>query len=123
MSVARNAWLERMEQMEIKKIEEYVTEFKETNGESDNYSRKLSENEKTKMKELRETYFADGRFPKKELLHIENIGEADKDKVCFLTFDSTYYLPERELSEEFIKIISAKGFSIFSISSFSTNPF
>ncbi|MEG1596382.1 MAG: hypothetical protein RR364_08070 [Lachnospiraceae bacterium] len=100
MAMVQSAWQERMEQMQNQEKEKYRREFKEAKVESDSYSRPLSENEQDKIKKLREAYFNEGKFPKKELLSIAIATEVDKNLVCFLPSNSTYYLPDRELTEE-----------------------
>ncbi len=51
------------------------------------------------MAELVQKY-QEGVFPEGELVQTESVEEAKKIGFCFLVTDSTFYLPDRELTEE-----------------------
>ena len=81
------------------KLEEYFAQLQEANVSADTYSRPMTENETARLEELRQAYLEQGYFPKKELTLIDN-SEKYKKGVAFYAERSTFFLPEKELTDE-----------------------
>ena len=89
----------RMESMNHEKLEEYFAQLQEANVSTDTYSRPMTESEAARLEELRQAYLEQGYFPKKELTLIDN-PEKYKKGVAFYAERSTFFLPEKELTDE-----------------------
>ena len=89
----------RMENMNHEKLEEYFAQLQEANVSADTYSRPMTESETARLEELRQAYLEQGYFPKKELTLI-NSPEKYKKGVAFYAERSTFFLPEKELTDE-----------------------
>ena len=89
----------RMESMNHEKLEEYFAQLQEANVSADAYSRPLTEEETARLEELRQAYLEQGYFPKKELTLIDS-PEKYKKGVAFYAERSTFFLPEKELTDE-----------------------
>ena len=109
----------RMESMNHEKLEEYFAQLQEANVSADTYSRPMTENETARLEELRQAYLEQGYFPKKELTLIDN-SEKYKKGVAFYAERSTFFLPEKELTDEqLLELIDFKekrGYSLAKIS-------
>ncbi len=66
---------------------------------ADSYSRPMTESETARLEELRQAYLEQGYFPKKELTLIDS-PEKYKKGVAFYAERSTFFLPEKELTDE-----------------------
>ena len=89
----------RMESMNHEKLEEYFAQLQEANASADSYSRPMTESETARLEELRQAYLEQGYFPKKELTLIDS-PEKYKKGVAFYAERSTFFLPEKELTDE-----------------------
>ncbi|MBO5161068.1 MAG: hypothetical protein J6B69_02585 [Lachnospiraceae bacterium] len=89
----------RMESMNHEKLEEYFAQLQEANVSADTYSRPMTESETTRLEELRQAYLEQGYFPNKELTLIDS-PEKYKKGVAFYAERSTFFLPEKELTDE-----------------------
>ena len=89
----------RMESMNHEKQEEYFAQLQEANVSTDTYSRPMTESEAARLEELRQAYLEQGYFPKKELTLIDS-PEKYKKGVAFYAERSTFFLPEKELTDE-----------------------
>ena len=89
----------RMESMNHEKLEEYFAQLQEANVSTDTYSRPMTESETARLEELRQAYLEQGYFPKKELTLIDS-PEKYKKGVAFYAERSTFFLPEKELTDE-----------------------
>ena len=90
---------ERMEQVPEEELTALTDDLKEQKVGGDSFSRAYTEEEERKMAELVQKY-QEGVFPEGELVQTESVEEAKKIGFCFLVTDSTFYLPDRELTEE-----------------------
>lgn len=90
---------ERMEQVPEEELTALTDDLKEQKVGGDSFSRAYTEEEERKMAELAQKY-QEGTFPEGELVQTESVEEAKKIGFCFLVTDSTFYLPDRELTEE-----------------------
>ena len=89
----------RMESMNHEKLEEYFVQLQGANVSADTYSRPMTESETARLEELRQAYLEQGYFPKKELTLIDS-PEKYKKGVAFYAERSTFFLPEKELTDE-----------------------
>lgn len=69
-------------------------------ADADTFSRELSKKEQQRMNELAERYQTEGLFPDGSILQISDQSEIVPDQICFLAQASTFYLPEKALSDE-----------------------
>ena len=69
-------------------------------ADADTFSRELSKKEQQRMNELAEKYQTEGLFPDGSILQISDQSEIVPDQICFLAQASTFYLPEKALSDE-----------------------
>lgn len=96
---------ERMEKVPEEELTEMVDELSTQEAGIDSFSREFTEEEKRKMTELVPKY-TEGTFPEGELARAESVEEAAGLGFCFLAPSSTFYLPDRELTdEELLQII------------------
>lgn len=97
---------ERMEAMNREKLETYFTQIYESKIGVDNYNRAYFDTERDRMEALREAYESEARFPKGELTMIDADEEYKGKGVAFLGGTSTFFFPEKEMSdEELLEII------------------
>lgn len=89
----------RMESMNHEKLETYFSGLQEADVAADSYSRPLTDSEKNRLEELRQAYLEEGYFPKKELAMLDS-PEKYKKGVAFYAAQSTFFLPEEEMTDE-----------------------
>lgn len=96
----------RMESMSKEEKTELLDEVDSQKVNAASYSRELTQEEKERERELNIAYHKEGRFPEGEIVRVEDEGEANKDMLCFNAETFTFYLPERDLTdEELLQII------------------
>lgn len=96
---------ERMEEIPAEERQEMVEMLDSQGVETDSYTRQYTAEEKRRMSELYSQY-QQGVFPEGELPQADSVEEAESMELCYLTTNSTYYLPDRELTdEEILQII------------------
>lgn len=96
----------RMESMSNEEKTELLNEVDSQKVNAASYSRELTQEEKERERELNIAYHKEGRFPEGELVRVEDEGEVNKDVLCFNAETFTFYLPERDLTdEELLQII------------------
>ena len=96
---------ERMEEITVEERQDMVEMLDSQGVEVDSFSREYTAEEKRRMRELRGQY-KQGVFPEGELPQADSVEDAETMELCYLTTNSTYYLPERELTdEEILQII------------------
>ena len=100
MYAAVNHFQERGSQLSVAEKETYVEDLTGSPADADTFSRELTDSEKERRKILMEKYLQEGLYPARKLLRIQAEGEIVADRVCFLLETSTFYLPERELTDE-----------------------
>lgn len=73
---------------------------------SDHFSRKLLDGEREKIEHLRDKYENEGLFPKEKIIETDKKNEVETGKLTFCYENSTFYIPDEELTdEEILKII------------------
>lgn len=91
---------ERMEEIPREEVTAIVEQTDHQEVEADGYSREYTEGEKQRKGELYEAY-RKGTFPEGELVQADTEEEAKQQEFCYLTTNSTFYLPtDRELTDE-----------------------
>ena len=100
-------WMKRMHAMTNEEVEEaYLIMHSANLDVSGAFSRRLTEEEDIHYKELVQAYEYENRVPLGEVVVIQTTEEYVEGTLAFCVENSTYYLPERVLTdEEFLQII------------------
>lgn len=111
-----NMYQKRMNSLSKKEVEKYNEDVQKSNVEADSYSRPLLKEEQERMVQLRDEYERSGKFPENEILQVDNENEVVRDSLCFCASNSTYYIPERTMTDEellqIIDIMEKRDFSV-----------
>ena len=91
---------QRMEQVTDGEKEQFISGVNESQASADSYSRPLTDVEKSRLDELKEEYESKGVYPEESILEIKDSIQIDSSRICFEPDTSTFYLPERELTDE-----------------------
>lgn len=91
---------QRMEQVTDGEKEQFISDVNESQASADSYSRPLTDVEKSRLDELKEEYESKGVYPEESILEIKDSSQIDSSRICFEPDTSTFYLPERELTDE-----------------------
>ncbi len=91
---------QRMEQVTDGEKEQFISDVNESQASADSYSRPLTDAEKSRLDELTEEYESKGVYPEESILEIKDSSQIDSSRICFEPDTSTFYLPERELTDE-----------------------
>lgn len=107
---------QRMQQMKPEEIGDLKTDLQTSTEGADHYSRKLSDSEHNRLVQLTTKYDTEGLFPKSKILEVDSKNQILKDRLCFDSASSTFYLPDRELTDEelleLIDFYSKRDYSI-----------
>lgn len=97
---------DRLEQIPAKELQDIrQMQNSQENVQADGFSRKYSKTELERMECLEEAY-QKGTFPKQTIRQTEKDGQIPDDSLWYDTDSGTFYLPERELTdEELLQII------------------
>lgn len=98
-AVVNSLLQERMEQVPREELTALVDDLDNQKVGADGFTRAYTEEEERKMGELVQKY-QEGTFPEGELVQAESAEEAERLGFCFLMPNATFYLPDRELTEE-----------------------
>ncbi|MCH5260029.1 MAG: hypothetical protein J1F18_09755 [Lachnospiraceae bacterium] len=90
---------ERMEEIPEEEHQEMVEMLDSQEVGADSYIREYTKEERDRMSELYAQY-QQGVFPKGELPQVDSVEEAEKLELCYLTTNSSFYLPDRDLTDE-----------------------
>lgn len=90
----------RLESMKPEQIGELYSVIQKQQIDAYLYSREMSETEEEKFAELKGQYEKEGRFPEQELASVKTEKDVVPGELCYCYENGTFYLPERELSEE-----------------------
>lgn len=116
--IAENPWLERLQTLTDEEVDKaYIAMYTGEVEVSGRMSRKLSIDEEARYNELIICYEEENWIPGGEILVIETAEEYTAETVALCRKDSTFYLPERALTdEEFLQIIDMNHKASYSIS-------
>lgn len=118
VSASVGLYRQRMEAMNHEKLEEYYTQLQQAPVGADSQNRSLTEEERVRLRELTASYREMGTFPKGELTMLDT-PEAYKDGVGFFAATSTFFFPEKEMSDEellqYIDFIEKRDYSLITI--------
>lgn len=96
---------ERMEKLPAKERLELLAMMDSQSVGADSYSRDYTAEEKSRMSELHKQYLQ-GVFPEDELPQVDSVEQAKDLELYYLTTTSSFYLPDRELTDdELLQII------------------
>lgn len=95
-----NLLKDRMESLSDKERNDYIANVENSIADADTFSRELTNTEKKRMEELLLLYKNEGVFPESALLVIENKDEMDKEVLAFVSRESLFVLPGRDLNDE-----------------------
>lgn len=106
----------RMQQMKPDEISEFKEDMQASTEGADHYSRKMSASEQDRLIKLTTQYESEGVFPEGKILEVDAEEEVVRDRLCFVSMTSTFYLPKREMTDEelleLIDFYSKRDFSI-----------
>lgn len=103
---AVNRYHERMQQLSEQEINKLNDEVQNSDANADSFSREITSEERKRMEQLTNQYENMGVFPQSELQQITGTEQIQTDKICFFRETSTFYLPERKMTdEELLQII------------------
>ena len=89
----------RMEEIPAEEHQKMVEMLDSQEVGADSYIREYTEEERNRMSELY-TQYQQGVFPEGELPQVDSVEEAEALELCYLTTTSSFYLPDRELTDE-----------------------
>ncbi len=113
---AVNLYYERMEQMSEQEKNKLNEDVQNSEANADSYSREITSSEQERLEQLTKQYEESEVFPQSSLLQVAAIDQIDQDKVCFISETSTFYFPEREMTdEELLELIDFRHKRDFSI--------
>lgn len=90
---------ERMEQTPQEELEGIVQDLNQQDAQADSYSRNFTQQERLRMEEMLNAY-GQGTFPAREIRTESTADDSIEDELYFALDSATFYLPERELSDE-----------------------
>lgn len=90
----------RMVEMKGQEKERYVSELNMSATNGDSFSRTWTDSETKRLEKLTFSYEQGQTYPAGEITSVDAETEVRPDRVCFLAKSSTFYLPERELTDE-----------------------
>lgn len=104
-AVVKNVILARMQDIPKAELQDIRDAAQTQHVAADSFSREYSDIEKTRMKELNQSY-QDGTFPEKTILQVEDESDITQGTLCYNNKTACFYLPDRELTdEELLEII------------------
>lgn len=96
---------ERLEAMPEEEVDAILDTEMSIRAEANSFTRDYTDKEKVRYQILLEEYQS-GTFPEKEISKADSIESVNLDETCFIIPEGTFYLPERELTdEEILEII------------------
>lgn len=112
MSIVR----ERMENISKEELSGLAEMLRQQPVNSDTFSREYTETEKMREKELWAAY-KNGLFPEEEILLVDSVAQAPKDRLSYARDVSCFCLPDREMTdEELLEIIDLQHTMAYAVS-------
>lgn len=97
---AKNYLGQRLKEMDTAEIEQYNDRTQSSVVGADRYSRDLTEAERERLSLLDNQYLREGRFPESDITQLENEANATYYSLYFVSSESKFYLPAREMTDE-----------------------
>lgn len=97
---AKNYLRQRLKEMDTAEIEQYNDRTQSSTMGADRYSRNLTEEERGRLSLLDHQYLSEGRFPESKLTQLEKEVNVTDNSLYFVSSESKFYLPEREMTDE-----------------------
>lgn len=97
---AKNYLGQRLKEMDTAEVEQYNDRTQSSIMGADSYSRNLTEVERERLSLLDNQYLSEGRFPDSEIPQLENEVNVTDYSLYFVSSESKFYLPEREMTDE-----------------------
>lgn len=95
-----NYYLNHLEQMTMKEVDEIYINYYSANTETGFFSRELTFDELGRKKVLKMLYKNYGKVPEHDMSIIRNANEYKGEDIAFCTSNCTFYFPDSELSDE-----------------------
>lgn len=95
-----NLWQQRMMEMNQEEIESYFISIASSKAPSFRYNRVMTEEERLLWDEMKYLYQNQGMFPKSSLAMLKSADEYNGKNIGYDKESGTFFLPEKELSEE-----------------------
>ncbi len=116
VGAALNLYREKMQSMTEEEKKHYNKEVQDFEAAGDSYSRALTEKEEKRMQSLRAAYEKQGKFPVSEIRKVSRKKDIRENELAFCAENSTFYLPQEELTEEqileIIDFMEKRDFSV-----------
>lgn len=116
VGAALNLYREKMQSMTEEEKKHYNKEVQDSEAAGDSYSRALTEKEEKRMQSLRVAYEKQGKFPASEIREVSRKSDIRENELAFCVENSTFYLPQEELTEEqileIIDFMEKRDFSV-----------
>ena len=116
VGAALNLYREKMQSMTEEEKKHYNKEVQDSEAAGDSYSRALTEKEEKRMQSLRAAYEKQGKFPASEIRKVSRKKDIRENELAFCAENSTFYLPQEELTEEqileIIDFMEKRDFSV-----------
>lgn len=100
VSANLQGYCRRMAAMKNREKERYVSEVEKFHADGDRFSRALRASEWERLGALTETYEQEENFPVGQVTSIDSETEVQQGEIGFCAKNSTFYLPDSELTEE-----------------------
>lgn len=118
MSIVR----ERMESISREELSGLTEMLRQQPVNCDTYSREYSETEKMREKELWAAY-NNGLFPEEEILLVDSVAQAPRDRLSYARDVSCFCLPDREMTdEELLEVIDLQHTMAYAVSQTAHSP-
>lgn len=91
---------QRLSGMSMGKIESINSRVQKSRASADDFSRKISADEKKRFEALRRQYEKEGVMPQEELRQVDHVSDVPESELCYCYENSTFYLPAGELTDE-----------------------
>lgn len=99
-SASLQGYWKRMAKMTDTEKRQHVSDLERYSANEDSFSRALTASEWDRMRELIDSYEQDGDYPTGEVEYVGSGSELQPGQIGFCAENSTFYLPESELTDE-----------------------
>ena len=113
---AINLYHEKMQSITQEDKKNYNETVQNSEKAGDSYSRSLTKQEEERMQSLRIAYEKRGKFPENKIREVSKKKDIRENELAFCAENSTFYLPQEELTEEqileIIDFMEKRDFSV-----------